>query len=140
MSLVQQPRKDQSYRSKYSTEQGNSDKDIKRKSSWNFRSTVRDTPSEEFVVKPKYSSRQSHNAHPTTMTSSLNDNALVREMREKLKGRKLHHVVINDANIGRTYVSVFSKGHRSSIRIDEKKFLTIGMKLARSVLLVVTTI
>ena len=66
MSLVQQSRKDQSHRSKYSIsvwgifEQGNSDKDIKRKSSWNFRSTVHDTPSEEFVVKPKYSSRQSH--------------------------------------------------------------------------------
>lgn len=72
-----------------------------------YRSNVRDTPLEDLLVKPKkqkHNSRQSNNPRPTT--SNVNDNALVHELREKLKGRHLRDVIIDGANIGRTYVFI----------------------------------
>ncbi|CAF3627836.1 unnamed protein product [Rotaria socialis] len=42
-----------------------------------------------------------HNNRP--QASDINDNELVREMYQKLKGRNLRDVVIDGANIGRTY-------------------------------------
>ncbi|CAF5109058.1 unnamed protein product, partial [Rotaria sp. Silwood1] len=42
-----------------------------------------------------------HHNHRQQM-SDINDNDLVREMRQKLKGRTLRDVIIDGANIGRT--------------------------------------
>lgn len=65
-------------------------------------------PLDEFVVKPKKANAQHqprrHHANPRPVTSDINDNELVREMHQKLKGRKLRDVIIDGANIGRTYV------------------------------------
>ena len=65
-------------------------------------------PLDEFVVKPKKTNAQHqtrrHHATPRPVTSDINDNELVREMHQKLKGRKLRDVIIDGANIGRTYV------------------------------------
>ncbi len=69
---------------------------------FHLRPTAREAPLSDFV-KPK--KQNAH--HHRQQTSDINDNDLVREMRQKLKGRNLRDVIIDGANIGRTYVLFF---------------------------------
>jgi hypothetical protein len=57
----------------------------------------------DIIVNPK----KRNTPHPRQPTSNINNNALVHEMRQKLKGRNLRDVIIDGANIGRTYVIDF---------------------------------
>ncbi|CAF1457543.1 unnamed protein product [Adineta steineri] len=64
---------------------------------------------DELMVKPKKQHTHHHRQHNNNnnnhrqQTSDVNDNELVREMRQKLKGRNLRDIIIDGANIGRTY-------------------------------------
>ncbi len=79
----------------------------------NYSSTPRKAALNDFIVKPKKRNPHHHHHHhhpqqqpqPQQPTPDVNDNDLVREMRQKLKGKNLRDVIIDGANIGRTFVS-----------------------------------
>ncbi len=70
---------------------------------FHFRPNPYEAALNEFIVKPKKQNPHHRQHNPRQSTSDINDNDLVREMRQKLKGRNLRDVVIDGANIGRTY-------------------------------------
>ncbi|UJR24912.1 hypothetical protein I4U23_006276 [Adineta vaga] len=69
-------------------------------------------------IKPKKKNTQ-HRQNPNRQeTSDVNDNELVREMRQKLKGRNLRDVIIDGANIGRTYGDAEFSAHGIKLAVD----------------------
>jgi len=72
-----------------------------------FRPTAREATLNEFIVKPKKQNTHQRQHNHRQQTSNINDNDLVREMRQKLKGKNLRDIIIDGANIGRTYVFNF---------------------------------
>ena len=68
------------------------------------RKPARKVETKEFVVEGKKKPR-SNTASSNRHISDTPDNDLIREMRKKLQGRNLRHVIIDGANIGRTYVA-----------------------------------
>ncbi len=76
----------------------------------NCSSAPRKAALNDLIVNPKKRNPRHHHHHQQQQqqqqsTSDVNDNDLVREMRQKLKGKNLRDVIIDGANIGRTFVS-----------------------------------
>ncbi len=102
----------------------------KRKFLFNFSSVARNVDIKDVIVKPK---KRNPRPHPPQAASNVNDNALVHEMRQKLKGRNLRDVIIDGANIGRTYVHYLYEEISSiffSFRYGDSEFSARGIKLA----------
>ncbi|CAF1034196.1 unnamed protein product [Adineta ricciae] len=80
--------------------------------------STRDVALDELIVKSKKKNTQNRHNNNRQETPDVNDNELVREMRQKLKGRNLRDVIIDGANIGRTYGDSEFSAHGIQLAVD----------------------